>query len=127
MLQFVKGQSKNIIVTVSDLTTLANTYYLFVFIHETTKEVINVIKPASADLSSFKYRFNKFLFDSSIFANSSIGKYTYTIYEQLSSTNTNVTGLNAVEFGKMDLNIASTPVNVFDEYSSPTTFSTYAG
>ena len=127
MLQFVKGQSKNIIVTLSDMTTLANAYYLFVFIHETTKEVVSVIKSSSSDLSLFKYRYNKFAFDSSIFLNASIGKYTYTVYEQLSSTNTNIAGLNIIEFGKMDLNIAAIPINVFDEYSAPTTFKTYAG
>lgn len=127
MIQLVKGQSKDVIVTLTELTTIANAFYLFVFTHETTKAVINVIKNSSSDLSQFKYRYNKFTFDSSLFANASIGKYTYTVYEQLSSINTNTTGLNAIEFGKMDLNEASHPVIVFDEYSAPTTFSTYAG
>lgn len=127
MIQLVKGQSKDVIVTLTELTTIANAFYLFVFTHETTKAVINVIKNSSSDLSQFKYRYNKFTFDSSLFANASIGKYTYTVYEQLSSTNTNITGLNAIEFGKMDLNEAAQPVIVFDEYSAPTTFSTYAG
>lgn len=127
MIQLVKGQSKDVIVTLTELTTLANAYYLFVFTHETTKAVINVIKNSSSDLSQFKYRYNKFTFASGLFANASIGKYTYSVYEQLSSSNTNTIGLNLIESGKMDLNEATQPVIVFDEYSAPTTFSTYAG
>lgn len=127
MIQLVKGQSKDVIVTLTELTTIANAFYLFVFTHETTKAVINVIKNSSSDLSQFQYRYNKFTFDSSLFINASIGKYTYEVYEQLSSTNTNITGLNLIESGKMDLNQAATPVDVFNEYSAPTTFSTYAG
>ena len=127
MIQLIKGQSKDVIVTLTELTTIANAFYLFVFTHETTKEVINVIKNSSSDLSQFKYRYNKFTFDSSLFANASIGKYTYSVFEQLSSTNTNITGLNLIESGKMDLNVSATPVDVFNEYSAPTTFRTYAG
>jgi hypothetical protein len=127
MIQLIKGQTKDVIVTLTELTTLANVYYLFVFTHETTKAVINVIKNSSSDLSQFKYRYNKFTFASGLFTNASIGKYTYEVYEQLSSSNTNTTGLNLIESGKMDLNVSATPVDVFNEYSAPTTFSTYAG
>jgi len=127
MIQLIKGQSKDVIVTLTELTTIANAYYLFVFTHETTKEVINVIKNSNSDLSQFKYRYNKFTFASGLFANASIGKYTYSVFEQLSSSNTNITGLNLIESGKMDLNVSATPVDVFNEYSAPTTFRTYAG
>lgn len=127
MIQLIKGQSKDVIVTLTELTTLANAFYLFVFTHETTKAVINVIKNSSSDLSQFKYRYNKFTFASGLFANASIGKYTYSVFEQLSSSNTNITGLNLIESGKMDLNASATPTDVFNEYSAPTTFSTYAG
>lgn len=127
MIQLIKGQTKDVIVTLTELTTLANVYYLFVFTHETTKAVINVIKNSSSDLSQFKYRYNKFTFASGLFANASIGKYTYSVFEQLSSSNTNITGLNLIESGKMDLNASATPTDVFNEYSTPTTFSTYAG
>lgn len=127
MIQLIKGQTKDVIVTLTELTTLANAFYLFVFTHETTKAVINVIKNSSSDLSQFKYRYNKFTFASGLFANASIGKYTYSVFEQLSSSNTNITGLNLIESGKMDLNASATPTDVFNEYSTPTTFSTYAG
>jgi hypothetical protein len=127
MIQLIKGQSKDVIVTLTELTTLANAYYLFVFTHETTKAVINVIKNSTSDLSSFKYRYNKFTFASGLFSNASIGKYNYSVFEQLSSSNTNTTGLNLIESGKMDLNVSTIPVDVFNEYSAPTTFSTYAG
>lgn len=127
MIQLIKGQSKDVIVTLTELTTLSDGYYLFVFTHETTKAIINVIKSFSSDLSSFKYRFNKFTFASSLFTTASIGKYVYSVYEQTSSSNTNTTGLNMIETGKMDLNLSSTATDVFNEYSSPTTFSTYGG
>lgn len=127
MIQLIKGQSKDVIVTLTELTTLANVYYLFVFTHETTKAVINVIKAGSSDLSSYKYRYNKFTFAAGLFSNALIGKYTYSVFEQLSSSNTNTTGLNLIETGKMDLNVSATPTDVFNEYSEPTTFSTYAG
>lgn len=127
MIQIVKGQGKNIIVTLTENTTLTNGYYLFVFTHETTKEVVNVIKSFASDLSNFKYRYNEFTFSASLFANATIGKYLYDVYEQESSTNINVTGLHLIETGKMDLNVSSTPVDVFNEYSTTTTFKTYGG
>lgn len=127
MIQFVKGQNKNVIVTLTENTTLTNGYYLFVFTHETTKEVIYVIKQFNSDLSNYKYRYNEFLFSASIFTNATIGKYLYDVYEQTSASNTNITGLHLVETGKMDLNVSSTPVDVFNEYSTPTTFTTYGG
>jgi hypothetical protein len=48
-----------------------------------------------------------------------IGQYTYEIYEQASSSNTNPTGLNMLESGIMMLNQAST---IFTSYQTTDTF-----
>jgi hypothetical protein len=127
MIQLVKGQNKNVIITLTEKTTLVNGYYLFVFTHETTKATISFVKSFASDLSLYKYRFNEYLFDASLFNTATIGKYTYEVYEQTSPTNTNITGLNQVETGKMDLNVSTIPVDMFNEYSAPTTFTTYGG
>lgn len=126
MIQLVKGQNKDVIVTLTEKTTISQGYYIFEFIHETTKEVLTIVKSFTLDLSNFKYRYNKFTFASSLYANSTIGKYVYTIYESTINT-TNTTGLNAIEFGKMDLNASSTYTDVFNEYSTSTSFKTYGG
>jgi len=127
MIQLVKGQTSNIIVTLTEKTTLSTpVYYLFVFTHETTKEVISFVIPGAADLSGYPKRFNEFLIDSSYFLHASIGKYTYQVYEQISFVNKDISRTTSmVENGKMDLNTA-TPF-AFTEYDEATNFKQYGG
>jgi hypothetical protein len=124
MIQLIKGQDKNVIITLTEKTTIPVGYYLFQFIHETTKEQILFTKNFSEDLSIFTYRYNKFLFQSSLFVNHSIGKYVYNIFETSTNT-TDISGLNMVETGKMDFNNSS--AFEFTQYSADTNYTQYAG
>lgn len=124
MIQLVKGQDKEVIVTLTEKTTFQNGSYQFEFTHETTKEKNILLFSFDDDLSDFKYRYNKFLFENLSFQNWTIGKYTYEVYEIQAFPTYQI---NLVESGKMDLNASSTYTDVFNEYSTSTSFKTYGG
>jgi hypothetical protein len=126
MLVFTVGADKDIIVTLTELKTLNEPYYLFVFTHITTKEVVTFIKSESDDLSDFTDRFNKFSVPSTVFEDKPVGQYEYQVYEQESDSNTdpdNTTSL--IEVGKAELKTDS-PFTI-TEYSPETTYIEYAG
>lgn len=127
MIILTKGQAPEVItVTLNEKRTLATGYYLFVFTHFTTKDVINKIYNFTDDNSSYQSRFNEFdMPTQALFGSQPIGQWLYHVYEQASSTNTNVAGLNMVEQGVMVLN----PVTEFErgEYNGTTTFKQYNG
>lgn len=109
MLHLTKGQTDNIVVTLTEKATLTNPNWLFIFESRLTNETISFVILGSADLSAYKERFNSFnLVVNTYFANKTSGEYTYSIYEQASSSNTNpalATGL--VEVGQMNLKDAT--------------------
>jgi hypothetical protein len=127
MIVLTKGEaSKDIIVTLNEKRTLESGYYLFVFTNFTTRDIVNKIFNFSEDESSYPDRYNEFpLAVSALFDDYSTGQWLYEVYEQASSSNTNVTGLNKVEMGVMVLN----PETEFtrDQYNEATTFKQYAG
>lgn len=106
MLQLTAGQSgEKIVVTLNELKTLTDPYYLFVFTHVGTGEVVNLIRASAEDESLFQARYNKFNVDTdAVFLNKPPGEWHYTAYEQASSNNTDpdlATG--TLEYGKMYL------------------------
>lgn len=109
MLHLTKGQTDNIVLTLTEKATLTNPNWLFIFKSRVTNETISFVILGSADLSAYKERFNSFnLVVNTYFANKTSGEYTYSIYEQASSSNTNpdlATGL--VEVGQMNLKDAT--------------------
>lgn len=125
MILLTHGQIEDITVTLNEKRTLDAGYYLFVFTHILTRNVINKIYNFLDDDSAYPERFNEFELDTVIFNNEPIGMWTYEVYEQASSSNTNVTGLTQVEKGIMRL----LPVTefAFEKYNEPTTFKAYAG
>lgn len=127
MIILTKGQASEVItVTLNEKRTLTTGYYLFVFTHFTTQDVINKIYNFTDDNSSYQSRFNEFdMPTDALFGSSPIGQWLYHVYEQASSTNTNVAGLTMVEQGVMVLN----PVTEFEreEYNGTTTFKQYNG
>jgi hypothetical protein len=123
MIQLVKGEDKNVIITLTERTTISSGYYYFQFIHETTKEEVTFFKNFTDNLSLFKYRYDEFLFEASLFNNASIGKYIYNIYQATTNNLANV-GI-MIETGKMDINLA-TPFS-FKQYSADTNYTQYAG
>jgi hypothetical protein len=109
MISIKKGiTGKKIIFTAYEQTTLENPYYLFIFTNRITKDIINIVKQ-SESTSAQKQRFDYITIDiNTYFSDAEQGFWTYNIYEQLSSTNTDSTGLNMVEQGLMKLDPATT-------------------
>lgn len=125
MIQLVKGINKNVVLTLTEFTTLVDEYYLFVFLHVTTKQIVSFVLPMSDDLSTHQWRYNEFLIAASHFNDAPVGKYQYHIYEQTSDINTDPTGLTLVETGKMDLN--NVAAFEFTQYDTATNYTQYGG
>lgn len=127
MLVLTKGNTaEELIVTLNEKRTLSSGYYLFVFTHFTTKEVVNKIYNFAEDDSTYPTRYNNFpLNTQSVFGSATEGQWTYDVYEQASSGNTNTTGLTKVETGVMVLKPAT--AFAFETYEQPTTYETYGG
>ena len=123
MIQLVKGEDKNVIITLTEKTTISSGFYWFQFIHETTKTQITFFKNLTDNLSLFKYRYDEFLFEASLFNSAPVGKYIYNIYQ---ATTNNIADVgDMVETGKMDLNNATG--FTFTQYSADTNYTQYGG
>ena len=109
-MQLKKNQiNSNVTLTLKEKTTISNPVYLFRFNSDQTKEDYFVICQDLASATQ-KNRFNLFNITEGINdpLNSKLildleGRYHYYIYEQVSNTNLDSTGLNIVERGIMTL------------------------
>lgn len=118
-------EGQTLIVSLNESKTILAPYYLFVFTNVTTKDKVNIIKLYSDDLSDFRDRYNEFEIDETLFAAVPAGQYGYEVYEQSSDTNTDTTGLNQIECGKMVLNPATEITK--NGYTTTTEIKGYAG
>ncbi len=99
---------------------LTSPNYLFIFENRSTNTDIKFVKLNNMDISAYKERYNEFTIVVNTYFNTALnGQYTYTIYEQTSTTNTNPTGLNLLESGIMELE--GTTIS-FTEYETTSTF-----
>lgn len=116
-----------LILTLTELVSINEPYYLFVFTHVLTKDVVKFIKSPSDDESLFPLRYNQFTIDPSvIFLGMQPGEWHYKVYEQTSGSNTDPSLSGAIlEYGKMLLDRATE--FVFTKYDQPTSFKTYNG
>ena len=120
MIHLTKGQTNTIILTLTEKQLLTNPNYLFVFTNRSSNSVISFIKLNATDTSLYKDRFNAFSIVTDTYFNGTLeGQYTYEIYEQASTSNTNPTGLNKLETGIMWLLGTTVTYNQF------TTIDTY--
>jgi hypothetical protein len=120
MIQLTKGATQYMYLTLTEKELLTNPNYLFIFRSRSTNTEVKFVLLNNADISLFKERYNKFsLVTNTYFNTSLIGQYTYEIYEQTSSSNTNPSGLNMLESGIMMLNQAST---IFTSYQTTDTY-----
>jgi hypothetical protein len=120
MIQLTKGQTQNIILTLTEKQTLTNPNYLFVFENRSTNTDVKFVKLNNTDISSYKDRYNEFSIVVNSYFNTSLnGQYTYSVYEQASTSNLNPTGLNLLETGIMELE--GTGIS-FTEYETTSTF-----
>lgn len=109
-----KGQNNFLIFTLSEKVTLTNPYYLFSFKHQVLMSSVNFI---ASDVSGFPTRYNKFLITettgtvnltSGVVSLPETGFYEYSIYEQTSSSNldiSNATGLLEIGMVKVESNL----------------------
>ncbi len=127
MLLLTLGQTaEEIVVTLNEKRTLDAGYYLFVFTNITTRDVVTKIYNFTEDESDYPDRFNLFTINTStVFLNKTTGQWSYEVYEQESSSNTNVSGLTQVERGILQLKPATE--FAFEEYTGTTSFKQYAG
>ena len=92
MISITKNTTNNVILTLSEKTTLTNAVYLFEVINDATNEVKCFI---AQDISSNKVRYNEFNFIENVTENLLLGTfsldksgfYKYNVYEQVSTTN----------------------------------------
>jgi hypothetical protein len=104
MIRLTKGQTQNIIVTLTEKQLLTNPNYLFIFTNRSANTEVKFVKLNATDISAYKDRYNEFsIVVNTYFGSSLNGQYDYEIYEQTSTTNTNPAGLNMVESGIMEL------------------------
>lgn len=108
MIQINKSTVNTVVLTLTELATLASPKFLFEFKSDQNNSPIYFI---AADVSSYKERFNKFLIEETATENLLIGKvllsltgfYSYRVFEQLSTTNLNPSlcdNLKPLETGK---------------------------
>jgi hypothetical protein len=120
VIRLIKGQTQNIILTLTEKQLLTSPNYLFIFENRSTNTDIKFVRLNNTDISAYKERYNEFTIVVNSFFNTALnGQYTYTIYEQTSTTNTNPTGLNLLESGIMELE--GTTIS-FTEYETTSTF-----
>ena len=121
MILIRKGETNKIVVTLSELTTIAPPYYLFRVVDDIDKtEYAFVLE----DISIYGQRYNEFeLIEGETVEFENLGFYHYYIYEQDNNTNLDYTlagGL--VELGKLKVVGATTnptqSFNATDEYKS---------
>lgn len=126
MILYTIGIQTETIVTLNESTTIVNPFYLFVFTNVSTKVEFKIIVNSTSDTSAFPERANIYNYNTiSLFSNAQAGQYSYEIFEQSSSSNTNPIGLNLVECGKMLLNPAA---NIIQQgYEPDTIYKGYAG
>lgn len=126
MLVYTIGTNTDTYITLTESTTLVAPYYLFIFENISTKVQYTVIVNSTSDLSEYPERYNRFAIDvATLFATAQAGQYLYDVYEQASAVNTNPTGLNLVETGRMLLKPATNLIK--QGYEPQTTYKGYAG
>ena len=102
MIHLTKGETNTIVLTLTEKQLLTNPNYLFVFTNRSSNEVISFVKLNATDTSLYKDRFNEFIIVTNTYFNTALnGQYTYEIYEQVSTSNINPSGLNKLETGIM--------------------------
>lgn len=120
MIRLTKGQTQGVILTLTEKELLTNPNYLFVFTNRSSNTVVSFVKLNNTDVSLYKERFNEFSITTNTHFNTSLnGQYDYQIYEQVSSSNTNPSGLNELESGIMEL--VGTALT-YTEYTTTDTF-----
>jgi len=114
MIHLTKTETNTIVMTLTEKQLLTNPNYLFVFTNRSSNNVIKFVVLNASDVSLYKDRYNEFnIVTNTNFASALEGQYTYEVYEQVSSSNLNITGLNKLETGIMWLSGSTLSYNQF--------------
>jgi hypothetical protein len=114
MIHLTKGETNTIVMTLTEKQLLTNPNYLFVFTNRSSNNAIKFVVLNTSDVSQYKDRYNEFsIVTNTNFATALEGQYTYEVYEQTSTTNLNITGLNKLETGIMWLSGSTLSYNQF--------------
>jgi hypothetical protein len=114
MIHLTKGETNTIVMTLTEKQLLTNPNYLFVFTNRSSNNIIKFVVLNASDVSQYKDRYNEFsIVTNTNFATALEGQYTYEVYEQTSTSNTNITGLNKLETGIMWLSGSTLSYNQF--------------
>jgi hypothetical protein len=120
MIQLTKGATEFIYLTLTEKETIPTPNYLFVFKNRSTNNEVKFVLLYAADESQYKERYNKFSIKvDKYFSSKPRGQYSYSVYQQTSTSNTDITGLTLLESGVMWLNESE---NVYTEYQTNDTF-----
>jgi hypothetical protein len=120
MIQLTKGATEFIYLTLTEKETIPTPNYLFVFKNRSTNNEVKFVLLYAADVSQYKERYNKFSIKvDKYFSSKPRGQYSYYVYQQTSTSNTDTTGLTELESGVMWLNETE---NVYTEYQTNDTF-----
>jgi hypothetical protein len=104
VITLTKGQIQYIYLTLTEKQTISAPNYLFVFEQRSTNTEVKFVLTNVKDLSLYKDRYNKFQINvNQYFLSKLNGQYTYSVYQQTSSTNTSINGLTLLESGIMML------------------------
>lgn len=104
MIYIEKGQTNNVVLTLTEATTIAGAVYLFKFVWEMDLSV-DPVYAILTDTSTYTQRYNLFSLEEGVDATFKIGQYTYEVYESANgSSPVNETGLDLVESGRMVVN-----------------------
>lgn len=122
MIYLTKGQTSDVIVTLTEKQTLSSPNYLFYFINRSDNDTVAFVKLNNTDTSAYKDRFNKFSINASTYFNNTLaGEWTYYIYEQASTSNVNPDlATSLLETGILRLDDSTT--FGFTEYETNNTF-----
>lgn len=101
MIYINKDEVNNIVLTLSEVSSLTNPFYLFVFQNEMNPESDPILF-STPDISTYPERFNQFLLDEPVDVELMKGQYTYSVYESLIAPTTiqHTTGI-VIEEGRM--------------------------
>jgi len=128
MLRFKQNDAAvAIILTLSELVTIPEPNYLFVFTHVLTRDVVSFAKLNTDDQSDYPDRYNEFTIDpATLFAGKQPGEWHYQVFDQEYAENTDPAQTNGlIESGKMILD-RSTDF-AYTPYDSTASFKTYNG
>ena len=104
MIYIEKGEINTFALTLSEVTTLVDPFYLFVFEGEFNTATEPVLW-SGVDTSSYPTRYNLFTLEEGVDLELTRGQYTYSVYESdeeiIVDENTNTNGLNLIEEGRL--------------------------